>query len=578
MTNARLIRVVQALQRVAEAPLFAYVSIAAIQVRVMWGIWEHRDLTPGDGLGYWELASQWADDFRLNVLWTPLYQALYGSMQWFSDDTYGIVIAHRVLIAVAASLLVLMVLRCLLSPGIAWALALWWTLLPVYYDTIYEVHLFMLLPALAAVVLAVKARGPWMRAGVLAIFLAGSVLIRQEWPLAALAWGVVWLGYELWRARGGAPVEVRRLAVAAAAAVAAGILAAGLVLAADPERADIRERAEYKHGLNICQVYAYGVAQREEDFDPPPLTQCQPLMEREFGTGLPSMREAVFENPGAMAEHFAWNLRLTPYGLQMLLFDATSGPERMSPDYIELETGSSLALAGSLLVLAFAAFGLTLLWRDRRRWWEEWIRDRAWGWAVLLVLALLALFVLLTTRPRPSYLFAVGVLILAVIGMSAMAIGRRWPALNRLSALVPLAAVGVLIAAPSHYQEGYENPQTGRGQPIKQAVDRLEPFADRLRGEDVTLVAGYPQEAVCPYLGGSDPCTPITLQDFDYRPQGQSAEQWLAENEVDYLYLDGLVLNYPDRAPFVRQLRRDGWSPLAGDEVEDWVLLESPGA
>ena len=33
---------------------------------------------------------------------------------------------------------------------LAWLLAAWWAVLPVNFDTLYEVHLFALLPVLAA--------------------------------------------------------------------------------------------------------------------------------------------------------------------------------------------------------------------------------------------------------------------------------------------------------------------------------------------------------------------------------------------------------------------------------------------
>ena len=129
-------------------------------------------------------ASIWADSFDLDLAWSPLYSILYGSMQWVIDGAFDVTITHRVLIALGAALLVLAVLRRLLSPAIAWALAIWWVLLPTNFDTVYEVHLFAVLLPLVAVVVALTWSGPWMRSAVLAILVSRrcSFATRPPWP------------------------------------------------------------------------------------------------------------------------------------------------------------------------------------------------------------------------------------------------------------------------------------------------------------------------------------------------------------------------------------------------------------
>src|SRR5512132_1744992 len=147
------------LDGVARSAWFAYGSILLIQGKVLWGIWEHRDLTGGDTTQYFIQASRWTHGFHLDPVWSPLYDFFWGSLRWFVDDPYASTIAHRVLIVIAATVLVLAVLRRLLSPGIAWALAVWWAILPINYDVLYEVHLFALLPELLAVLIAVTWTG-----------------------------------------------------------------------------------------------------------------------------------------------------------------------------------------------------------------------------------------------------------------------------------------------------------------------------------------------------------------------------------------------------------------------------------
>ena len=125
------------------------------------------------------------------------------------------------------------------------------------------------------------------------------------------------------------------------------------------------------------------------------------------------------------------------------------GPNR-NPDYIAVHTGSTWSFVGLVSLLLFVAGGLVLLWRDRSRWWRSWFRDRAWGWVALIVLGAAAAVVAIWERPRPAYAFGGTILILAVVGISAMAYADRWPLLRRLGAGIPIAAILLLLLVPPH--------------------------------------------------------------------------------------------------------------------------------
>src|SRR5262249_7962143 len=147
---------------------------------------------------------------------------------------------------------------------------------------------------------------------------------------------------------------------------------------------------------------------------------------------------------------------------QLMLFDAISAGDRRDPDFVPVHTHATWSLVGLIAVALFAAGGIRLLWGDRRHWWRTWIRERVWGWLALICLATTAAVVMLAERPRPSYLFALTVLILATVGLSAMAYAERWPGLNRARAAIPVAAVLLLLTVPAHYGAGYATPQIGR--------------------------------------------------------------------------------------------------------------------
>src|SRR5262249_20238782 len=156
---------------------------------------------------------------------------------------------------------------------------------------------------------------------------------------------------------------------------------------------------------------------RHSDFHASPFSGCEQLSERQFGSELPTLPQAIAANPRAMAGHFLWNARLVPNGLELMLFDAIStGPDR-NPDYVLVHTGSSTALTGLIALAMFVLAGVLLLWRDRASWARAWIAERAWGWLALGSIAISAVVVMLWQRPRPSYLFALSVFILVVVGM-----------------------------------------------------------------------------------------------------------------------------------------------------------------
>ncbi len=565
------------LDRIAGTAWFAYGSILLIQSKVLWGIWEHRDLTDGDSVFYFVGSSHWTHGFQLDPVWTPLYEFFWGSIRWFIDDPYVSTIVHRVLIVLAATVIVLAVLRRLLSPGIAWALAVWWAILPINYDVLYEVHLFALLPELAAVLIAFAWSGLRMRAGVFGVLLATTVLMRNEVVIALLVWMVVWIVYEVGARGRGEATPPRKLLTAAGIPILAVAAVTGLV-AATSYRGDDLHRFSQHEELSVCQGYAVGYAQRHPGYRGNPFTNCSQLMEREFGEPMPSMLAAIRANPSAVGQHFLWNARLLiPYGLQLMLFDRISaGGQNRDPDYIPVKARSSVAFIGSLVVVAFVAGGLVLLWRDRRRWWETWIGPRAWGWLALAALAAAAVVAGLWQRPRPEYLYALSVAILAVIGTCGMAYADRWPATKRLRAGIPLAAVLLVVLMPVHFTSGYVTPQIGRpGRPVKDMVDRLYPIRTELRGHEVSLLATS-SGAGCAYLGGDDPCKPVVWKAIFPSVRSGTAAQALAAHRVDFIYLDATDLENPASREVVREAEAAGWTRDPISAGQDWILLRRP--
>jgi hypothetical protein len=572
------------LARVAASPWFAYGSILAIQSKVLWGIWAHRDLTPGDTAQYFVMASRWADNLQVNPGFYPLYHGVWGSLQWLVPDAFSVTILHRVLIVLGTTALLLAVLRRLLTPGIAWALALLWAVVPANYDVLYEIHLFGALAGLAIALVALRWSGLAGRATVFGLLLGSALLVRSENIVAAFVFGVVWLGYELWPLRRGVAPNWRVLGKAVAIPLLSVAALIALLTWRSTSNDSVFAQLSDKHKINLCQVYAIGLWQSGDVRAENPAGQCTVYTREDFGQEFPSLPQAITENPGAILDLFARNAELIPAGLEVGLFNAKFGSvsDSSNPDYIPVKRGSWLVLAGSIAIVVIICAGAVLIWADRRRWWNDWIRNRVWGWVALGAMASTALYSALQTRARPSYLFPLTILILAAFGMSLVAIASRLGVQQRARALIPPLALTALIVIPNHYRAGYANPQIGPGQRLKTAVSRLDPYRSQLSGRDQGLLAVYPATNVCEYVGRSHPCSGVT---WNY-PIGENLEPELAGRNQNYFRPSPVRFIYADEYAFTADpelparldgLLTHGWRLLGPSSPSSWMLLERDG-
>src|SRR5262249_51691903 len=142
-----------------------------------------------------------------------------------------------------------------------------------------------------------------------------------------------------------------------------------------------------------------------------------------FGKPRLSLVEAVIQNPGAMWEHFLWNLSLIPNGLQILLFNATSGT--VNPYYAPVPTGWKYALVCSVLLAALYLVGFYKLCRAWDYWWTHWLQPRVWGWVVMACPIVMVLIIMITQRPRPCYLFSLSLLMMATAGFCGLCLSSQ---------------------------------------------------------------------------------------------------------------------------------------------------------
>src|SRR5262249_51143111 len=161
--NSAAIHVDALAEKALRKAWLSYALILLIQSKVIWRIWDIKDITSGDTSSYFGTAKKWADGFLVDIVWSPLYTAFYGSLLFVTADTYNATIMHRVVIVLAAAVGVLFVMRQLLPPNLALLGAAWWAILPINYNTLYEVHLFALLPILLVWALVLGKDAAWAR-------------------------------------------------------------------------------------------------------------------------------------------------------------------------------------------------------------------------------------------------------------------------------------------------------------------------------------------------------------------------------------------------------------------------------
>jgi hypothetical protein len=573
-------------------PWFSYLTLLLLQLKVMWGVWWYRDLAIGDESGYYSRAFLWFKDWSVDIVWSPLYTSFLGTLMHLSTDAYTVTTLHRLVVVLVLDLMILALMRRLLPPWIAWLVTAWWAILPINFDTTSTVHLFAVIPVLAAWLLVLLKPSRWARGGAIAILLVTTALVRNEYLVAMLLLAFSCLGWEIREARGGVSAPARRspligygLPLVMAGAVILLFYArsiyqfpelwAGGTLQHYRPPWSAHSGLAPKHTYNMCQVYAFGYQQRHPAWRPNPMLDCSGLMQSTFGMPLPSLIEMLRQNPRAVLEHFWWNVSLAPSGIQLLLFNASAGS--VNPDYFPARLHSRRALVLGLITGSILALGLSLLWRDRRFWWKHWLRDRALGWLAILSVVAVAVVIIPTQRPRPAYLFCQGIALMAVTGMAVFAISRRWPIAQMVSRWLPVVMVLALVAVPGHYR------RQDTGRPLLALYERLAPFAAQFhRPDSVFLVSGYIIETH-DYVGHNYFTSPLV--NFDYSvlaqaPADRPLPAFLDQLGVNLFYVDENLWRTlwanPVLRLFLTSPESAGWRVLASRTTESgtWMLLQ----
>jgi hypothetical protein len=561
-------RITVTAQSLIAHPLFAYPAIIVLQLRFMWKIWDYKDVTSGDTSYYYLLAVDWAQHLQ-DSWFSPLYTNYFGTVLWFVHDVESAVLVHRMLVVVAATLLVLAVARALLGPTLGLLVAVWWAVVPANFNIDYEVHLFGFLPVLAAVLVVARRPSRAGRGIALGLLVGTMLLARNELLVGVVIFATALVVAEI-RERRTRTVEIGSyLRCYGVPLLVVALLTFGALWQSPAHGRDVRQQISEHHKLNMCQVYAFNYQQRHPtEFTRNPFTDCAPLMRREFGRPMPSFFQQIRANPSAMKDFLAWNVHLTPIGLQVALFGATS--RGSNPGYYPVKTFRRYAAVLTILILAIVAVGLALAVRERAYWWAL-LRTKSWAVLILVSVSATALVASLTQRPRAEYIYG---LTLTLMLLTAACVGVILQRGGALRIAAPVAAVGTLVlilALPSYYRQG--------PRPLHDALERLDDLRPTLRRPGAVLVtSGYNWE-ICAYLAKSHDrycSSPSWVSVRSELARGKSVERILDDERATVIYADPVLRLEPAFVSFLESPDLAGkWRTIATGKGSDgdWSVL-----
>ena len=472
-----------------------WIVVVLLTMKVLWGYWD-RDLTYGDTSAYFLDAVMWHIEKSVNIVWSPLYTSYFGSWLNISENAAVAVFLHRLgLIVITTALIAWLALRTL--PKIfALILTCWWLALPIHYDTLYEVHLFAAIPLILLALAAVMLNEKWRLTILIGIALIATVLIRNEFILAIgvfLMLGVISLirfRPKFSELRSG----VFRNAVML---FAVGVVVAFFYSASFIKGHAIKEVSKPKHTLNMCQVYAFGYQQRNPTWQASPWTECSSLMQEKFGAPTPSLYEMMLANPTEVLRHFWWNFSLTKAGLEVLLFNATSSD--VNPDYAPVKILPVIPTILLGLSILITIIGTTLIYRNKPAEHAEIRNNIAKLAPVILAALVMTIAVIITQRPRPSYLLGAGMLYMWLVLSCLVAMSYKFKTIYSYSFFL-LFSAALLWVTPSYKDLDLpsKHPQ------IKLLYTELQPNQVRLCNENGKIALENYQFEITSYL-----CSPL---------------------------------------------------------------------
>lgn len=562
-----------------------YGAILALLLKIVWGMWEWRDLTYGDTSSYYVGGHEWLQDGRFKEHWelafSPLYRIFYSWFIGAFSNAYAATICHRLAILFILCPAILLLCRLALPRGVAWFIAAWWVILPINWNALYEIHLFGLIMFVAGSCFAGLRDSTPARAAGIACFFTGSLLVRNEFLLATGLFGAASAAWEFrsWKKSGASLASLARQQFKLAApSILVLLISAFIFRSSFHSWKQLLGDFNFRQRLNISQVYAFGYQQRHPEWPKNPWLHGDELLKQDFGTSEVTFGTLMRTNPMAFWEHIGWNLRLLPSGLQLGMFNCFSG--RNTPDFVEFKGGSKFAKIASGIFCVLIVVGLMCLLR-RKALWTRFLRGRrGWCWFAMATTLVPSMVGILTQRPRPSYIFLMSLFLMMLAGLCLSAVLKQLRANRYFNSFSPLLAIPFILFAHSKK----DTAQIYSGRPFYEIYQRLYPFRSLFSNKGTVYCAEQGPDEMFMYLGkryssdpsdASNPSLTHALSPSLQDGTGAAFSQFLSGAKITLLYLDGNSLDRPAIKEWLAS-DADQWSVLAKHDYpnEKWILVQ----
>jgi hypothetical protein len=221
---------------------------------------------------------------------------------------------------------------------------------------------------------------------------------------------------------------------------------------------------------------------------------------------------------------------------------------------------------------AILAGGVVIFLRHPREWYKKLIEPVVWGWVVMLCVASIVVIIMIVERPRPSYMFSLGLLVMAATGCSLEMIISRWSHSN-LWPLFLVAVAALLVLEPCYY-----NGQQFGPRPRLEIYRHIVPFRQIIDPSVAVMAPGVGAE-LCFYLSRITNRYCSGIDYFPFRDATPVVADWneaLVKRKVKFFVANEAVLTDPPAAEFINTAPLNGWQVAAEENIPGhrWLLLE----
>lgn len=548
--------------------LIGYLVLIACQIKLFWNFWNGKDLPLGDAAQYYYGTCLQIMQGTYDLVWSPLYKFYYSLFIRFVNDLYVASLAHRFVIIVLCSFLVFEVMRRLLTPFWGLIVALWWLLLSVNHDPLYEVHSFSLLIVLFSWLVLSWRDSPWCRSGAIAILTLAAVLVRNELVLILIPFALTAVVSE-WRRIRRPNGEARTLRPLLTAYAIPNLLSLLVILFffshADRPFTSVLEHARRKQSFNFGQIYSFVYGNSNSEWGKKnPWTNYEQLVKEKFGTTDVTLVSAFFKNPRAMAQHVTTNLKMSISSVQISLLGSRG--LTVNPDYSRRHYRPVFSWGASILLALLMIRGVRSIIRKDSPFPKEGVR--LWILVMLACALFHGMFVGLLVVPRPAFIYPMNLVLMAFVVAGARAYFENRPRLNQKAIFTMLIILWCVFPSPWRNQNG----RTWN----KDAVYALRPYEEQLiASRERAVLASYQPDCVLIYVTRNNRLPSGSLfQILQQLPEESSLSENLMNEDVRWLYLDCRVMDEPVVQKFVEESASRGWSLLSSNEPgkSEWRL------